>query len=160
MNSIPAFIPASPARVEISYPLPDVLEGLLDPTDYRKWLHAKAVAHVRRDSERWGRRLSISTYKQAIHRAVCEHDGTDPYTGERLQWELSGTYDNTQSKAGGSTYKRGFRLLPTIDHENNAPAEAPLFRVLSWETNDAKNDMSPEAFIDLCKRVASRAQPL
>ncbi len=136
------------------YPLPEVLKGRVELSAYRRWIHVKAAAHVKRDKKRWGRALTLSSYKQAIHQAVLLHDGTDPYTGEDLRWDQLRTYNNDHSKLGGSKYKRSLRLLPTIDHLDNGPCDAPVFQVLSWEVNAAKNDMPHEDFIGLCKKVA------
>ena len=157
LSEAPADPPARIASIREPYPVPTVLKGIVEPADYRRWIRVKATAHAKRDRKRWRITLSISAYKQAIHRAACEHDGTDPYTGEALRWDLLRTYNNSESKAGGSAYKRGFRLLPTIDHVDNAPSDAPVFRVLSWEVNAAKNDMTPESFVELCHRVAIHA---
>lgn len=147
---------APPPHSRSKYPLPEVLSGKVAHADYRKWIHVKAAAHVKRDKKRWNRSLTISSYKQAIHQAVLQHDGSDPYTGEALQWELLRTYNNECSKLGRSKYKRTFRLLPTIDHVDNDPCDAPVFVVLSWEANAAKNDMTHDSFVELCKKVAAR----
>jgi len=32
---------------------------------------------------------SKALYKQAIHSAACAGDGTDPFTGDKLQWTAS-----------------------------------------------------------------------
>ncbi len=138
------------------YPLPEVLQGKVEPPAYRRWIHLKAEAHVKRDKKRWNRSLTLSSYKQAIHQAVLRHDGTDPYTGETLRWDLLRTYNNDHSKLGRSEYKRTLRLLPTIDHLDNGPRDAPVFQVLSWEVNAAKNDMTHELFLELCRKVALR----
>lgn len=136
------------------YPVPEALIGKVEPAAYRRWIKVKAAAHVKRDSKRWNRKLSSATYRKAIHLAACEHDGRNPYTSESLQWELLRTYDSIQSKAGGTKYKRTFRLLPSIDHVDNDACDSPRFRVLSWEVNAAKNDMTHDSFIELCRRIA------
>jgi hypothetical protein len=136
------------------YPLPEALNGKVELAAYRRWIHVKSAAHVKRDKKRWGRSLSLSSFKQAIHQSVLMHDGTDPYTGEALRWDLLRTYNNHHSKLGRSEYKRTFRLLPTIDHIDNGPCDAPVFQIVSWEVNAAKNDMSHYDFIELCKKVA------
>lgn len=81
-------VPVETREDKAMYPLPEALKGKVEPAAYRRWIHVKAAAHVKRDSKRWKRKLSISAYKKAIHLAACEHDGRDPYTGESLQWEL------------------------------------------------------------------------
>lgn len=139
------------------YPLPEALKGKVELAAYRRWIGLKAAAHVKRDKKRWGRALTLSSYKQAIHQAVLLHDGTDPYTGEVLRWDQLRTYNNEHSKLGGSKYKRSLRLLPTIDHLDNGPCDAPVFQVLSWEVNAAKNDMPHDDFIELCRKVTAQS---
>ena len=98
--------------------------------------------------------VSQSLYKEAIYAAVFASQGRDAYTGEELDWELISTYDNERSKAGRHTYKAGFALLPTVDHVAAGATEAS-FRICSWRTNDAKHDLSVDAFVDLCEKVVS-----
>jgi len=43
-----------------------------------------------------------------------ENGEQDPYNGEKLQWELIGTWDSTHKQPDG--YKKKFALLPTVDH--------------------------------------------
>jgi hypothetical protein len=95
-------------------------------------------------------------YKEAIHAAVPLSEGKDAYTGEPLKWNLISTYKNEDSKAGRHTYKSGFALLPTVDHVIAGATEAS-FRICGWRTNDAKNDLSSEEFIELCLRVLTHA---
>ena len=95
-------------------------------------------------------------YKEAIHAAVIASLGRDAYTGEELDWSLISTYKNEDSKEGRHAYKAGFALLPTVDH-HAADAVAADFRICAWRTNDAKNDLSVTAFIELCRRVVQHA---
>jgi hypothetical protein len=128
----------------------------IDAATYRRWLDRKAIAHVRRDRAR-GRPCSAATYRKAIHDAVVASEGRDAYTGEVLDWTLISTYCNTQSALGRHAYKRTLALLPTVDHvEADAPTSA--FRICAWRTNDAKNDLSVEAFVALCRRVVAHAE--
>jgi len=95
-------------------------------------------------------------YKEAIHGAVVLSQGRDAYTGERLDWKLISTYNNNESKLGKHGYKSSFALLPTVDHVGPGATEAS-FRICGWRTNDAKNDLSHEEFIDLCAKVLTHA---
>ncbi len=127
----------------------------IDAATYRRWLHRKAIAHVRRDRAR-DRPWTRVQYRQAIHDAVLASGGRDAYTGEVLDWSLISTYCNDASATGRHAYKRTFALLPTVDHvEADSPTSG--FRICSWRTNDAKNDLSPDAFIALCRRVIAHA---
>lgn len=66
------------------------------------------------------------------------------------------TYRNQDSQAGRHAYKAGFALFPTLDHVA-AEVHGSDFNICAWRTNDAKNDLSLDAFRDLCARVIERA---
>ncbi|WP_293003992.1 hypothetical protein [Nevskia sp.] len=133
------------------YTIPPFLEGVVTPGAYERWLVRKANAHVKRDRKR-GHTCSGSAYREAIHAAVMHSDGVDAYTGEKLHWHLMSTYKNEDSQKGRHAYKAGFALLPTVDHVTAEATEAS-FKICSWRSNDAKNDMSHQQFIELCERV-------
>jgi hypothetical protein len=138
--------------------LPGFLDGVVSSDAYGRWLTRKAAAHVKRDRKR-GRQCANSAYKQAIHLAVLESNGVDAYTGEPLDWTLISTYKNDDSKKGRHAYKATFALLPTVDHHQSDVPGTP-FRICAWRTNDAKNDLSLESFVALCKRVLAHAGQL
>ena len=120
---------------------------------YIRWLRRKMVAHLKRDRKRFPLlTLTGESCRQQIHEAVCDHGTHDFYTGEKLDWSLVSTYDNEASKKGGTAYKLGFALLPTVDHVFE-PDRSWRFVICAWRTNDAKNDMSHEEFVALCQRV-------
>jgi hypothetical protein len=138
------------------YELPYFLNKKIELTQYRRWLERKASAHCKRDRHRHvGISIILSDYKWRIHEAVCKSDGVDWYTGEALRWDLLSKYDNEASKAGRSSYKSEFALLPTVDHVLVA-AGAYDFVICGWRTNDAKNDLSFDEFVALCRRVIAR----
>jgi hypothetical protein len=134
------------------YQLPTFLEGVTTQAQYGRWLHRKAIAHVRRDRNRGNKEATNEEYKMAIHRAVEESQGKDAYTDEPLDWTLLSTYDNEESRVHKTQYKRRFALLPSLDHVGNetGPTE---FKICGWRTNDAKNDLSFQEFEDLCRKV-------
>jgi hypothetical protein len=134
---------------------PAFLEGVVSPEAYERWLTRKAAAHVKRDVAR-GRTALRPLYKEAIHAAVILSNGCDCYTGEPLDWHLISTYRNEESKAGRHGYKSGFALLPTVDHIDAGATESS-FRICAWRTNDAKNDLSPKQFVELCAKVLTFA---
>ena len=78
-----------------------------------------------------------------------------PYTGYILQWEKIGTWKNDEAKSKGKKYKKDFAYLPTVDHINADPK--PDFIICSWVANDAKNDLTKEAFVKLCRDVVAFA---
>ena len=135
--------------------LPAFLSGVVAPQAYERWLTRKAAAHVKRDRKR-GHTCSNATYKEAIHAAVVLSAGLDAYTGEPLDWSLISTYKNEDSQKGRHAYKAGFALLPTVDHLSSDATEAS-FRICSWRTNDSKNDLSVDGFMDLCQKVLAHA---
>jgi hypothetical protein len=137
------------------YELPSFLTGRVTSQKYSRWLTHKAATHAKRDRKRLPSTVVISDYKQKMHKAVCGSDGIDWYTGEKLDWEKIGTYNNDQSKANRSHYKAGLALLPTIDHvlgENSVYD----FVICGWRTNDAKNDLNLVEFLDVCRKVVAR----
>lgn len=134
------------------YALPVFLIAVVAQAAYERWLHRKAAAHVRRDRKRGNQSALNEAYKKAIHEAVCQSGGKDAYTGEDLHWHLISKYNNHASANGRREYKAGFALLPTIDHVGDGLGAAS-FKICSWRTNDAKNDLSLEHFIDLCRKV-------
>jgi|SRR5205085_6297039 len=136
--------------------MPKFLEGKVQPEAYERWLGRKAMAHVKRDRKRGHTTATYALYKEAIHAAVVLSEGLDAYTGEELKWKLVSQYSNEESKAGRHGYKAGFALLPTVDHVSAGATEAS-FRICSWRTNDAKNDLSLKAFIELCQKVLTHA---
>ena len=133
------------------YSLPDFLIDVVPQAKYTRWLNAKAAAHVKRDRKHRPD-ITANEYRIQIHEAVILSEGKDAYTGEPLDWSLLSTWDNDKAKEHGSRYKSQFALLPSVDHvsERRGPTD---FTICAWRTNDAKNDLSIEDFIQLCEKV-------
>jgi hypothetical protein len=136
------------------YQRPSFLDDVITQDVYERWLQRKAQAHVKRDRRRGNETCSVSSYKQAIHNAVVSSNGIDAYTLEPLEWNLVSTNDNVESNKHGRNYKARFALLPTVDHVGDGTGQA-YFVICAWRTNDAKNDLSYEEFISLCKKVVA-----
>ncbi len=136
--------------------MPVFLAESVSADAYERWLTRKAAAHVKRDRKRGQSGVTQSLYKEAIHAAVILSQGKDAYTGETLDWQLISKYNNDESRIGRHGYKSGFALLPTVDHVNAGATEAS-FRICSWRTNDAKNDLSVDDFLSLCEKVLIHA---
>ena len=115
----------------------------------------KTVAVTRRDKRRDGK-YSVKEAKEAIHQAFHRCNGFDPYDGSKLDPELLGEYKNEEAKAQRAAYKRRFAMLPTVHHVTAKPVGE--FEIVSWQTNDAKGDMSPDEFIAYCHRVVEIAK--
>jgi len=47
-------------------------------------------------------------------------------------------------------------MLPSVDHigDGKGPAD---FKICAWRTNDAKNDLSYDEFLELCRKVIAAA---
>ncbi len=133
--------------------MPDFVSAVTQDI-YEKWLHGRAVAHVKRDKKRGNTTASNEAYKIAIHRAVVESDGRDHYTGEPLNWSLLCKYSNLESEDQGRYYKAKFALLPSVDHVGDGLGEAD-FKICGWRTNDAKNDLTHDEFVALCRSVVA-----
>lgn len=138
------------------YQLPEFLVGTIEQQPYEKWLHRKAVAHVKRDRNRDNETATNEEYKIEIHRAVIDSNGLDHYTNEELDWTLLSKYNNEDSKKYGREYKKKFALLPSVDHVDDGKGPAN-FTICAWRTNDSKNDLTYQEFIELCERVLAAA---
>jgi hypothetical protein len=136
------------------YQVPDFLSLAATQAGYEKWLRGRATAHVRRDKKRGNTTASNEVYRIAIHRAVIHSGGRDHYTGEQLDWSLLSQYRNEKSRAQGRRYKATFALLPSVDHVGDGLGEAD-FKICAWRTNDAKNDLTHDEFVALCRRVVA-----
>jgi hypothetical protein len=138
------------------YQFPQRLDASVKQSKYDRWLHWRAVAHVKRDRRKGNRTATVQSYKEAIHSAVVGSDGRDPYSGEKLDWSLIGTYTNEGAKHGGREYKARFALLPSVDHVRDGLGPAD-FMICSWRANDAKSDLSYADFVALCRKVVQKA---
>jgi hypothetical protein len=133
------------------YPLPPFLEGTFTQLEYFKWLRNKAHGLLRRDKKRgkpYAAAATKSAYQQEIHEAIMDGGERDPYTGETLEWDLIKQWDSSREQPEG--YKKRFVLMPTVDH---VTAEELKFEICSFRINEAKADLEPEEFVELCKKV-------
>ncbi len=148
------------------FDLPDFLKNLNGGQKrYQKWLNRKSVSQYKRDKRFYKKHnkdfeWEQKDYKEKIHEAVIKSKGKDFYTGEYLDWDLISTYNNEDSK-NILNYKRKFHKLPTLEHiDRDNLSEKLEFVICSWAVNDAKNDLSKESFISLCKKVIKHQQIL
>ena len=93
--------------------------------------------------------------KEAIHAEFCASDGIDPYDGQPMDESPRKQYDNDTSTKGRTDYKRWLYRLPTINQINGD--HIAELEIVSWQTNDAKGDMTPEEFIGYCHAVVAKA---
>lgn len=138
------------------YVKPAFLPTQVNQEKYERWLRRKAQAVVRRDRRRGFAAAIGECYRVAIHKAVLESQGRDAYTGEMLDWTLISQFNNTDAKDQGREIKKKYALLPTVDHIDGVGSG---FKICSWRTNDAKNDLALPEFIALCKAVLKHHEP-
>ncbi|MBJ6749882.1 hypothetical protein [Geomonas anaerohicana] len=134
------------------YQAPHFLHEKVTHETYERWLRRKAQAHLKRDRLRGNTTATGETYRVAIHEAVEASGGLDAYTGEALDWSLISQYDNDKSQAQRRAYKKGFALLPTVDHVGDGTGAAD-FRICGWRTNDLKNDLAFDELLEVCRSV-------
>jgi len=127
------------------YELPVFLVGKVTQDEYGHWLDARARAHFTRDKKRRNITVTRKDYKESIHQAVKESQGKDAYTDEELDWALLNKYHDE---------KQPFK--PTVDHNGTEKATYE-FKICSWRTNDAKNDLSYDDFLELCRKIITVA---
>jgi hypothetical protein len=136
------------------YDLPEWCKGQCTEHEYDRWLTIKAATLLERDKKRgkpYALKATKSVYKELIHAAILACGKNDPYTGERLRYDLISKWDTSRAHEPG--YKKLFALMPTVDHVR--PDSNKLeFMVCSWRINSAKSDLSPKEFVELCRKVA------
>lgn len=140
------------------YVPPEFLTGICTQKMYEKWLDAHAESLYVRDRNQhrpYALTSSKALYKMAIHHAVCASGPCDPYTGDRMKWELMGTWDIIKGHGQPESYKKEYYLLPTIDHVNPW-ADVLEFEICSWRINCCKGDLTPDEFVEVCRRVGER----
>ncbi len=136
---------------KIKYELPNFLLGIVSKDTYTKWLGRKSRSLIKRDrKKKYFLNYSPEKYKVEIHKTIIKSGGIDYYTGEKLDWKKMGKYDNEKSKKIGRDYWRLFLDAPSVDHYDNKKL---VFKICSILTNDMKNHMDENEFIERCKKV-------
>jgi len=153
------------------YPLPPILVGVCGAPKYHKWLRCKADQLQKRDKKLnrpCAQKLSQADYKMKIHEAVMTNDGLDPYSGDRLRWDLIGKWgDNAETplmkrrnfpgSARYRTMKEEFFMLPVVDHVDPGAMDLQ-FEIVSWIVNEGKSQMTPQEYKDLCAKVVGHGR--
>jgi hypothetical protein len=133
---------------------PEYLDGIFTKLEYNAMLRKKAGVLLQEDRTRkrpWAEGATFTVYETTIHDAICAGGQFDPFTGEKLQWELTKEYSPKKSK-GDREYLRQFYLMPTVDHID--PFSQILeFQICSWKINACKNCQNPVEFLDMCRKV-------
>jgi hypothetical protein len=139
------------------YFLPAFLNGICTEAVYLKWLDKRAEQLYVRDRDQrrpYGLAGSKESYKRAIHAAVSACGLYDPYTGERMKWELLGTWETDSPGSGSVARYREYYLLPTVDH-CDPYSDALVLEICSWRINCCKAGLTPDEFVGVCQRVVS-----
>jgi hypothetical protein len=137
------------------YMLPPFLQGVVSLKDYRDWLDHKANHLWVRDNKLnrpCAKENPIRAYKQKIHQAVIDGGEFDPYTGEKINWELISKVKTLKREEYVNDFLNANAMLPAVDHIN--PEEFG-FEICSWISNESKSCMTPEEFVGFCQKVVS-----
>jgi len=120
--------------------LPPFLVGIVEKSEYKRWLDKRVRAHVRAHYKRFKGTKDPNRKKcrEDIHKAVKDSLGKDDYTKEQLKWTLL-------NEPGRQPLK------PTVDH--NWEKGTCKFKICSFKTNDAKSDLSYGDFVELCRKI-------
>jgi putative endonuclease len=142
------------ARLQIpKYPIPPFLEGILNVSQYAKWLKVKAQNLRNRDircKRSYPLENSVARYRKLVHDAVLDNGQTDPYTGDTLDWNLAGGHEVLTEGAGGAD--KTMYLSPSVDHID-PDSSIPAIEICSWIVNECKNSLAPREFVELCRKV-------
>jgi hypothetical protein len=136
------------------YPLPPMLQGTVTQADYNTWVLRKARELFSKDLKRnraYALAGSRKKYRDEIHGAVMENGITDPFSGDKLKWDLILKWDDSKDK-GHQNFVKKFYLLPTADHKDPYGKDLD-FEICSWLINSCKNDQTPEEFIKMCADI-------
>jgi hypothetical protein len=140
----------------VKYSLPSFLEGMLTERAYGLWVSKIAMAALRHDRERkrpFAANTSRSEYGKIVHEAVIAGNGTDPFTGDRLRFDLVDTYDFRKA-LGDVAYEKQFDDMPTVDHIDPDAKELAL-EICSWRINFCKSRQTPGEFLDMCETITA-----
>jgi hypothetical protein len=147
-----AAMPKAPA---LYFP-PSFLEGIMTVDQYRNRLESKSHHMFVKDKRRKRKCVSGRTcaeYKMAMHLAICANGLLDPFTGEPMDWSLFGV-DPKKATGENRDFMKKYGLMPTIDHKD--PYSDGLdFEVCSYLVNACKNNLDPDGFVELCKKVVA-----
>jgi len=148
-----------PFSVPQLYFLPSYLNGICTEDQFRKWLFKRAYELHLRDL-RQGRPYAVRgdrvPYTKGIYTAALNAGLLDPYTGERMTWEKIKTWNSTKGKDWPDDLIKSFYLMPTVDHVDPS-ASVLKFQICSWRINECKSGLTPQEFIELCKKVIAHS---
>lgn len=138
----------------LKYPLPAYLKGVQTPYVYSHWVVGKSATVYRRDCRRkrpYALKSSQGEYGDAIHEAMIAGNGIDPFTGDRLRFELIDKYDPVKAR-GDIIYEKSFDLIPTVDHID-PEADVLALEICSQRMNLCKSEQNPAEFLEMCRKI-------
>jgi hypothetical protein len=141
------------------YALPPFLLGVISQKDYCDWLERKGHNLRQGDTKLkrpYAKENTVMVYKQKIHQAVLDGGEFDPYTGEKINWGLISKEKNLKKGDYIDNYLNRYAMYPAVDHI--IPGEFE-FEICSWISNESKSSMTPDEFVDFCRKVVSFRGP-
>jgi hypothetical protein len=141
------------------YALPPFLLGVISQKDYCDWLQRKGHNLRQGDTKLkrpYAKENTVMVYKQKIHQAVLDGGEFDPYTGEKINWGLISKEKNLKKGDYIDNYLNRYAMYPAVDHI--IPGEFE-FEICSWISNESKSSMTPDEFVDFCRKVVSFRGP-
>jgi hypothetical protein len=136
--------------------LPSYLQSVRTQAEYNYWVCTKAE-RLRNNDIATKRPLdTIPTheeYDQEVNRAAVACNGIDPFTGEKLRFDLIDLYDEEKAR-GDIEYDRQFDLMPVADHIDPKATVLSL-EITGMRTNICKSDQTPEEFLAMCRTIVA-----
>jgi hypothetical protein len=137
------------------FPVPPIFADQCTQEDYNKTLTKRSKTLFKRDKKKkmpWVSTSSAAIYRAKMHEAFSNAGLNDPYTGDKIGYNLIGKWDPNLAYFGKDKYLKQFATLPSVDHKD--PNSQTLeFEICTWQVNQCKSDFNPEEFIVFCNKV-------
>ncbi|MDD5674055.1 MAG: hypothetical protein PHC61_07830 [Chitinivibrionales bacterium] len=139
------------------YPLPPYLIGVWTQLKYSTWIRNSVGELLRRDRRQkrpFTKDCTDADYEQKLEEAVFAGGQYDPYTGQKLRWDLVGTMHASKKLRPGAygSLNKAIYLMPAIDHKDPA-SPVLLLEICALIANGCKSCLSSQEFIAFCKSV-------
>jgi len=121
------------------------------------WLTRKAKYIIAQDKQRKRACVVNATYRQykeLIHNVVLQQGQYDKFSGDKLNWSLVCTWDDSLTKSADQALIAKYSILPTVDHVDPQGA-FPQFEICSWLVNRCKSELTPIEFVAQCNKIIS-----
>ena len=137
------------------FPVPPAFADQCSQDDYNKMLTERSRKLCKRDKKKkmpFAASASPAIYRAKIHEAFSNAGLNDPYTGDKIGYNLIGKWDSKLAEEGKLEYKKQFATLPSVDHKD-PNASVLEFEICTWQTNECKSSFNPSQFIAYCSKV-------